>query len=168
MSVFSTSGTADGSQTAVEIRRFVSKCAHRLSDDPSDAAVVADAGMLCIKTERVLDAIEHLMEATALSAESEDRLSDAETDDALTEVLETHDRAVAAEQAALVIYARDHTVDRWPPEYGSSELLAACEENLTLIGQVISDYENLGVAGDLAAAHRLLVKRHRALCGLLA
>lgn len=167
MSVYSTSGASDGSQTAVEIQRFVRRCPHLAPSDDAALVVVADAHVIGERTNHLLDSAEHLIEADRRAAEAEELMSAAESDEEAEAALEAHDQSRREQQMALVSYAVDNEVGSWPPDDGAREILSAVADNLKYMASVIEG--NAGVPDVVELAQKLdgHVKRHAFLTGQL-
>ncbi len=165
VAVYSTSGPADGSETARNIREALRKCPH---DPPSRAqqepeGLVRVLGGRLAVAARLLDSAEALVEALEQDTEAQrvwetlelgddSRMVEQET------ILDQLDRdATRARARGQALAADTGLEDPWPPGEGAGELLDAVAQILEEIAAVVMTSGDLTIQGKhQSASERML------------
>lgn len=141
--VHSTSGPADGSETAKAIRKALRSCPHQPGAEPEvdELDSLTDA-KIERRVEGLLGAVDGLGRRMRAAAAVEDAI---ERDD-VTAFDEENQRLVAGDNAAQVAWAGlGRPVDPWPPAIGQEELVAE-------IDRLVAAVDNAEVTERLRAA----------------
>ncbi|MGI8809957.1 MAG: hypothetical protein ACR2KK_19365 [Acidimicrobiales bacterium] len=163
MPIFSTSGPADGSETARAIRDAVRKCGHHRDDlarvlrDPESAARLA-AGALAV-VARLIDAATALLNNERALAEAGDIIDAAlERMDDDGKIVEAETAASELERLAAIEDARARASafqagggDPWPPVEGAQELVGLAVERLAAASDLLVEAMGADDEGKLAA-----------------
>lgn len=161
--IFSTSGPADGSETARAIRDAVRKCGHHRDDlarvlrDPESAARLA-AGALAV-VARLIDAATALLNNERALAEAGDIIDAAlERMDDDGKIVEAETAASELERLAAIEDARARASafqagggDPWPPVEGAQELVGLAVERLAAASDLLVEAMGADDEGKLAA-----------------
>lgn len=128
LSIFGSSGPADGSETAKQIRSSIRKCPHRDRTAPSTTDVETElrsARQSEAHLDRLIAAGIKLTEAEGFSAQAASALKKAYRDDSLEHLAEAERLTGWAEERsgeALSHAAYAGRVHPWPPAEGAAEL----------------------------------------------
>lgn len=165
VSLFSSSGPEDGSETARAVYRVLHPCPHGVppSGEVTDApAAESDARRRLAQLTRIADAADALatqaledLRARRLLERALLEDSDAHLDDAA----EHEARASAAEGAARRNAAAAEAADPWPPARGAQELVDRLIDGLAAVGPLVQ----LSEARDVTEAFARLTQRAEAL-----
>ena len=130
--VYSTSGPADGSETAKKIREALRKCPHQPVDrtDDGDALGSMSDEEIQVRVERLLLAVDGLDRRAAAEAAMDDA---AEQDD-LPGFEEGDRRMTEGDNTAQAAWAQLHRpLEPWPPSEGRRELLDEAAQHVAAV-----------------------------------
>lgn len=124
--IFSTSGPADGSETAKAIRRGLRKCPHHAEPDAAESAeeeVLSEAAIVR-RVEHLLEVVDGLEERARADERRDDALARGDDGD----FDEADQRLVDADNTAQVAWdALGRPLTPWPPDVAARELLTDAE-----------------------------------------
>lgn len=173
--IWSTSGAADGSDTARVIEDALRKCPHEhappSATDPEAAARLAagaqahaarliEAAAELLNKQRAIDQAEAILEAAVES-------DDADETEAIETASDLEHRATLADGRALAAAAQAGAHDPWPPVDGADELLRLADDLLASTAQLVTDAAGSNDAGKLQAEQDRLVEWARTLSSQL-
>jgi len=168
--VLSTSGAADGSDTARVIRDAVRKCPHDLTppvQPPTPEAAARRASGKLAQTAALVEAAERLVTAHNSAEEAGALLEDAlrqldqgwATDELERRIDELEHEAETEGYRAQAAAIRAGAADPWPPKDGARELVNLARDVLDETQELIAAAEGSGVEARLGAERDSLSTR---------